>query len=364
MANSNNDNIALPIREEEEEEQHRAYAIQLFSFLSLPMTMNAAIDLDVFEIIAKAGHGVMLSPLEIVSQIPCKNPIAHIMLERMLNLLTSFNILTSVTTNDETRYGLAPVAKYYVRNGEGVSLAPLVTLFLDKVFVNSWVHLKNAVVEGGVAFDRENGTNPFDYNGTDPRFNNLFNRAMMNHTKTVMNDLLMEYRGFHKDMESIKLVDVGGGLGYTLNIIISMYPKIKGINFDLPHVICHAPPYPGVEHKEGNMFESVPKADVIFMKFILHDWSDEHCLKLLKNCYKALPSNGKVVLVECVVPETVDNKSIGRSIYQLDMIMLAMCPGGKERTHKEFHVLATQAGFAGIRIECTAFTYSIIEIYK
>ncbi|KAK4849017.1 hypothetical protein QYF36_019884 [Acer negundo] len=79
--------------------------------------------------------------------------------------------------------------------------------------------------------------------------------------------------------ENVKqLVDVGGGLGVTLKAVTAKYPHIKGINFDLPHVIQRAPNYPGVEHVGGDMFESVPKGDAIFMKWILHDWSDEHCL--------------------------------------------------------------------------------------
>ncbi|KAK4858172.1 hypothetical protein QYF36_012200 [Acer negundo] len=73
-----------------------------------------------------------------------------------------------------------------------------------------------------------------------------------------------------------------------LKLLLPNTHKLRGIDFDLPHVIQHAPHYPGVEHVGGYMFESVPKGDAIFMKWILHDWSDEHCLKLLKNCYKGL----------------------------------------------------------------------------
>ncbi|XP_047337325.1 caffeic acid 3-O-methyltransferase-like [Impatiens glandulifera] len=209
------------------------------------MTMQAAFNLDLLEIIAKAGHGMMLTPLEIASQIPYNNPNTPFMLRRILNLLTSFNILTVATTNDETRYGLAPVAKYFVKNEEGFSFAPFMTVLHDKVFLDSWYQLKNVVVGRSIAFDKENETNEFNYQGVDPRFNDVFNRGMMNHTKVIIKELLLAYPGFNKDMQSITLVDVGGGLGATLNTIISMYPMIKGINFDLPHVICQAPPYPG-----------------------------------------------------------------------------------------------------------------------
>jgi caffeic acid 3-O-methyltransferase len=103
--------------------------------------------------------------------------------------------------------------------------------------------LKDAVLEGGIPFNRVHGTHAFEYPGFDPRFNQVFNTAMFNHTTIVMKNILDSYKGF----EHLKqLVDVGGGLGATLNLITSRYPNIKAINFDLPHVIQNAPHYPGI----------------------------------------------------------------------------------------------------------------------
>ena len=65
---------------------------------------------------------------------------------------------------------------------------------------------------------------------------------MINQTTIVIKNILKVYKGFH-NLE--QLVDVGGGLGVTLNLITSTYPHIKGINFDLPHVLKHAPSYLG-----------------------------------------------------------------------------------------------------------------------
>ena len=77
----------------------------------------------------------------------------------------------------------------------------------------------------------------------NPRFNQVFNKAMLNHTIMITNKMVESYKGF----ESLKhVVDVGGGLGTTLGIITSKYPSIKAINFDLPHVIQHALSYPGI----------------------------------------------------------------------------------------------------------------------
>ncbi|KAJ0087394.1 hypothetical protein Patl1_08348 [Pistacia atlantica] len=89
---------------------------------------------------------------------------------------------------------------------------------------------------------------------------------------------------------------------------LEQYPHIKSINFDLSHVKADAPSYPGVVYVGGDMFLSVPKGgDAISMKWILHDWSDEHCLKILKNCWEALPNSGKVIIVDFILLETPDN---------------------------------------------------------
>jgi len=111
--------------------------------------------------------------------------------------------------------------------------------------------LKNTIREGGVPFNIVHGTHAFDYPSLDSRFYQVFNTAMINHTKIVMNKVLESYNGF----EGIKrLVDVGGGLGVNINLITSKYSDIHGINFDLPHVIQHAPFYPGMSYYATMIF--------------------------------------------------------------------------------------------------------------
>lgn len=123
--------------------------------------------------------------------------------------------------------------------------------------------LKDAVLDGGIAFNKVHGMNAFEYPAVNPRFNDVLNLAMFNHTSIVMKKILQSY----KDFENInRLVDVGGGLGHSLKIILSKYPNLKGINFDLPHVIKHGFSHPGMEHVGGDMFVDVPSGDAIFMK--------------------------------------------------------------------------------------------------
>ncbi|XP_038904205.1 caffeic acid 3-O-methyltransferase 1-like [Benincasa hispida] len=209
------------INSSDEEHQHFAYAMQLASSSALPMTLQTAFELSVFEILARAGHGVELSPTKIAAEITTANPDEASMIYRILRL-----------------YSLNSVSKFYVRNEDGVSLGPMISLIQDKVFLDSWSELKNAIVEGGI---RTWGAHAFEYPSMDPRSNKIFNTAMSNHATMVVKKIVESY----KDFENIKqLVDVGGGLGVTLQIITSTYTSIKGINFDLPHVIQCAPIYP------------------------------------------------------------------------------------------------------------------------
>ncbi|KAJ7963407.1 Caffeic acid O-methyltransferase [Quillaja saponaria] len=234
-------------------------------------------------------------------------------------------------------------------------------LLYSKVFMDSWYALKDAVLEGGIPFNKVNGMHAFGYTEKDPKFNQVFNKAMTSQTTLIMNGILEKYRGF----ENIKqLVDVGGGYGFTLNMIKFKYPNIKGINFDLPHVIKNAPLHPGIQNVEGDMFINVPKSDGILLKCILHDWSDDHCLEILKSCYSALPYEGKVIVIEIILPDVPETTAASRFIQQLDLIMMTQHVGGKERTKHEFESLALSAGFKGIRFECFACSFWVMEFYK
>ncbi|KAF8008348.1 hypothetical protein BT93_K2121 [Corymbia citriodora subsp. variegata] len=341
------------------------YVMQLASAAELPMVLKTALELDLLEILAKAGPGARLSPREIASRIPTKNPDAPRMLDRILGLLTTHSIV-SCTVHElpdgraERLYGVAPACKFLTKNEDGVSIASLCLMNHDKVLMKSWYHLKDAILEGGVPFNRAYGMTAFEYPRIDPRFNKLFNKAMSDVSTITMKEVVETYKGF----EGLKsLVDVGGGTGAVINMIVSKYPSIKGINFDLPHVVANAPSYPGIEHVGGDMFVTVPTGDAIFMKWICHDWSDEHCLKLLKNCYDALPEYGKVIVADCILPEVPDTSFASRMAFQTDLIMMAYNPGGKERTEKEFEALAKATGFKRFHIACVAFDH-VMEFLK
>ncbi|KAK1273928.1 hypothetical protein QJS04_geneDACA010874 [Acorus gramineus] len=142
------------------------------------------------------------------------------------------------------------------------------------------------------------------------------------------------------------------------------HPRSVSINLSLKHSVSNVHIIYGVEHVGGDVFESVPTGDAIFMKWILHDWSDQHCANLLKNCYKALPPPGKVTVVELILPEAPEINTAAQSVIHVDLIMLAHNPGGKERTERECEALAKEAGFTGFKKACCAFNTWVMEFTK
>ncbi|KAF7081904.1 hypothetical protein CFC21_085809 [Triticum aestivum] len=339
------------------------FALQLGSSSILPMTLKNSIELGLLDTLV-AADGKLLSPAELAAKLPSTaNPAAPDMVDRMLRLLASYKVVSCTLEEDKDgrlsrRYGAEPVCKFLTPNEEGVSMAPLALMNQDKVLMESWYYLKDAVLDGGIPFNKAHGMSAFEYHGTDPRFNRVFNEGMKNHSIIITKKLLELYKGFN-GLDT--LVDVGGGIGATVGAITAHYPTVKGINFDLPHVISEAPPFSGVTHVGGDMFQKIPSGDTILMKWILHDWSDEHCATLLKNCYDALPAHGKVVLVECILPVNPEATPEAQGGFHLDMIMLAHNPGGRERYEREFEALAKGAGFGAIK---TTYIYANIWVIE
>jgi len=123
---------------DEAKDENFGYAMQLALSSVLPMTMYSAIQLGIFEIIAKAGPDAKLSASDVAAQLPTKNPDAPMMLDRILRLLASHDVLGCSVDGSERLYSLAPVSKHYVRNKDGVSLGPFMALIQDNVFLQSW----------------------------------------------------------------------------------------------------------------------------------------------------------------------------------------------------------------------------------
>ncbi|XP_022744845.1 caffeic acid 3-O-methyltransferase-like [Durio zibethinus] len=353
-----------------EEEEAFGYAWCLRSSDMLCFVLDAAIQLGVFEIIAKAGPGAHLSSSEIASQLRANNPEAPSLLDRVLRLLACYDLVTCVTRNldgnedgnnkIERVYGLALPGKAFVPDENKGSLAGFT---FSKTKIEACLSLKDKILDGGNVFERLYGVQMpvYQYMSLNSEMARKFDSTMTNISKIVMKKVLDKYQGFQG---ITTLVDVGGGYGITLSMIISMYPSIRGINYDLPHVIQGAPSFCGIEHIGGDMFSSVPKADAIMMKDVLHNWNDERCLKVLRNCYEALADKGKVIVVSYVMHEEPQASNGAKFVCHMDLLM-ALQDGAKQRTESQFKDLSKAAGFSNFQLSSRIFNaIGVMEFYK
>jgi SAM-dependent methyltransferase len=277
-------------------------------------------------------------------------------LYRVLRALASVGVF-SETENRSFR--LTPLATYLQKDVPG-SVRSL-TIMMGEEHYHAWGNLLHSVKTGGCAFDAVYGMPIFEYYHQNPEPAVIFNEAMGNFSTAEIQAVLEVY-----DFSSFStIVDAGGGYGSFIRKILQRYPRTRGIVFDAPDVIGGAVELlaaAGLGDRSscvgGNFFESVPAGgDAYLLKHIVHDWSDADSLKILQNCRRAIEPNGKLLLVEQVVPPGND-PSMSKL---LDINMLAVCSGGRERTEAQYEELLQKAGFRLERVVPTPSEVSVIE---
>jgi hypothetical protein len=224
---------------------------------------------------------------------------------------------------------------------------------------NVWGNMLHSVRTGETAWKRTHGAEVFDWFAENPKEAEIFNGAMTDMSVAVAPRVVEAYdfSGFET------LADIAGGHGYLLSQILKSTPNLKGILFDVPSVIAGAGELlqrenvaERVEKVAGDFFAEVPNADAYIMKHIIHDWDDARCVSILKNIHAAMNADGKLLIVETVVPE--GNEPHYSKLIDLEMLT---SPGGAERTAEEYRELLSNAGFRLTRIIQTKSPFSIIE---
>ncbi|KAL3754592.1 hypothetical protein ACJRO7_001785 [Eucalyptus globulus] len=319
------------------------------------MALNCAVELRIADIIH--SHGSRPVTLAQIARSIEGSPSPDLpYLSRVMRLLVRRNIFSIHHPSDsgDPLYGLTDSSRWLVRDSE-LNLVPMVIMENHPLQLAPWHCLGQCVREGGIAFQKAHGVEMWEFAGDNPEFNKMFNDAMACTVKIIMKAVLEAYGDGFNLVGSV--VDVGGGTGGVIAEIVKAYPHIRGINFDLPHV-----------HVGGNMFEAIPKADAVFLKWVLHDWGDEDCVKILKNCRKAIASSdqkpGKLIIVDLVL---LDREGSGDPFEDFgvtfDLLMMAHQSGGKERTEAEWKVLLEQGGFPRHNIIKIQALPSIIEAF-
>lgn len=279
-----------------------------------------------------------------------------------------FRIMRALTSNGifklrkDGKYTNSSMSKALV-DGKG-SLRYMIMQHLGNFNWSAFNELSYTVKTGEDAVQKVFGKRIYDYLSVHQEESVLFDRSMTNLTELAIEPILnvYDFSGYET------LADIGGGEGLLLSAILYKNSNLKGILFDLQEGLSRAQTilkkYGVAERMKivpGNFFEFAPVgAKVYLLKNILHNWSDEDCMTILKNVKDVLPGNGKILIIEMVIKE--DNKpSFGKLI---DIQMMVFMKKGKERTKREFHELLGKVGLKINRIIPTIAPFSIIEVIK
>lgn len=276
-------------------------------------------------------------------------------LYRVLRALASVGVVSS----QGEQFALTPLSETLVTDAPG-SLRWFTVSELGQEHYPAWGNLMHSVKTGDIAFDHFFGVDIWTYFQQNPEDAAVFNDSMTGVTAAANEEIMTKYdfSGFKK------VIDIGGGHGGLITSIVRKNSHVRGVLFDAPQVIEGARPKieaaglaDRCETVSGDFFKSVPAGgDAYVMKWIIHDWDDQKAITILRNCRNEMQPNGKLILVDCVVPET--NEPHFSKFIDLNMLVMT---GGKERTAKEFEKLLSDAGFKMLRVIPTDVPTSIVE---
>jgi hypothetical protein len=225
------------------------------------------------------------------------------------------------------------------------------------------MELGHSIRAGTPAFEHVHGMQLFEYLDKRPNELELFAEGMRSFSVSTGTAVAETY-----DFSGIRtLADIGGSQGFVLSLVLQKYPDMRGILFDLPAVVEGAPSFiksygleSRIDVRSGNFFESIPSgADAYLLKHTLHNWSDEDCLRILKNIYAVAEPGTKLLVIDAVIGAR--NEHDFAKILDIQMLVHFR---GKERTQAEWKELLHAAGFELTRVVPTSPFVHVMEAVR
>lgn len=335
-----------------------------FSFIS-SMSLKSAIELGIPDIIHL--HGKPMTLRKLIDSLPI-NPAKASCIYRLIRILIHSGFIKAAriveNNKEEEGYLLTPSSKLLLKD-EPMGVTPHLLSMLDPLVISPWHQLTEwfsnndpspCVTTHGASF--------WDMESQIPRLNNLFNEGMASDARLISRVLIENVGQVFEGISS--LVDVGGGTGTMAKAITDAFPHLKCSVLDLPHVVEGLTKEgDNLVFVGGDMFQSIPPADAVLLKWILHDWSDEECITILKKCKEAIPSRvkgGKVMIIDMVVDEQNGKPEALETQLFFDMLMMVLFTG-KERREKEWEQLFLEAGFTDYKVSPMFGLRSLIEVF-
>ena len=277
-------------------------------------------------------------------------------LYRLLRTLAAHGVFAE---DELGRFVLTPAAELLCQGAmrDGILLCGEVTG--DSSWWNAVGALRHSVMSGEPAFHQQHGMDFFQYLSTHSECREWFDRGLANFAAAENPAIAgaYDYSRFNH------IVDIGGGQGGLLVEILKRHPNGRATLFDLPEVVKNLA-YLGTEDIRGrwttvggDFFRSVPKGgDAYLLKRILHDWSDEQCVQILRCCREAMADSSRLLVVDAVIPPG----NAPHSGKVMDILMMVFGEG-HERTEQEFRALLMHAGLQLSHITMTQSTLAIVE---
>ncbi|TVU02106.1 hypothetical protein EJB05_52472, partial [Eragrostis curvula] len=339
-----------------------------------PMALQCAIELGISNAIHRHGGAASLSDLLATVPVPERR---RPYLPRLMRYLSATGILAlhpPPSTEGEAMYSLTPLSRLLVDdvlvNG-CTSLVPFALSQFTKYNVTAALHLAEWFKcddddAAEMPFKAAHGMDFWEATRDDPQFNDVFYAGMGSSSKLVLDFAVAKCGEVFDGISS--LVDVGGGTGTAARAIASAFPHVKCSVLDLPNVISSIPPGDDdgmVQYIAGDMMKYIPPTDAVLLKYVMHDWNDEDCVKILTQCKKAIRSGGssgggKVIIVDIVVGSPA--KDMFEAQVSFDMLMMVLTTG-KERDEHEWSNIFVNAGFKHYKMKPVLGFLSIIELY-
>lgn len=210
------------------------------------------------------------------------------------------------------------------------------------------------------------GTSLFEYFARNKEVGEVFSQAMSDLSRQVAEDVVALL-----DLGSAsRVADIGGANGTLVLALLRAHPELTGLVFDLPHVVPGARALAasvGLADRfsavAGDFFDEVPEADYYLLKWVLHDWRDEDCLLILRNCRDAGGTRARMLIIEALVGAAGSGAADGGPypVALFDMNMLAASEG-RQRSLAEFEELFTASGWRRVAVRRGRTIDSLLEI--
>lgn len=330
------------------------------------MALKSALELGIADAIHRQGGAATLSQIAATATL---HPSKISCLRRLMRVLTVSGVFGVEHSGDggvegEAVYALTPASRLLVVSASA-NMVHVTKMLLHPIIVSPFSDLgtwfQNELPEPDL-FKVKHGKTFWELANEDPAYNAIVNDGMVSDSSFLMDIAIRECGDVFQGIGS--LVDVAGGHGGAAQAISKAFPHVKCSVMDLAHVVAEAPSGTDVEFIAGDMFESFPSAHAVFLKWVMHDWGDEDCIKILKNCKKAIAPKdvgGKVIIADMVVGAGSRDQKHKETQVMFDLFIMFV--NGIERDEQEWKKIIFKAGFSDYKITPVLGVRSIIEVY-